>query len=91
VPCKKWHRHTYPPIQTIIPITQFQQQVEVLLEKSIQEKPTYKLEVTMGMGNPMGTGTIQNDGNGHGQEWEQTLMGMGMCHIPMGIDSHRLV
>ena len=39
----------------------------------------------------MGMGMCQNIGNGNGQEWEQTLMGMGMCHIPMGIDSHRLV
>lgn len=41
------------------------------------------------MGNPMGMGTIQNDGNG--QEWKQILLGMGMYYIPMGIDTHRLV
>lgn len=48
-----------------------------------------KMTMRMGMGNPTGMGTIQNDGNG--QEWKQILLGMGMYYIPMGIDTHRLV
>lgn len=36
-----------------------------------------KMTMRMGMGNLTGMGTIQNDGNG--QEWEQILLGMGMC------------
>jgi len=29
-----------------------------------------------------------NDKTENGKEWETTCMGMGMAHIPMGINSH---
>jgi len=49
------------------------------------------VQMTVGMGFPMGMGIGDKIWNGNGKEWETVCMGMGMAIIPTGINSHRRI
>jgi len=66
-------------------------QYVLLGQERLQRSVSSRVEMTMGMGFPVGMGIGDKIGNGNGKEWETTCMGVGMAIIPMGINSHRRI